>query len=138
MTEGLYQWVENIAFYMVFMTAALHLIPGDGYRKYLKFFTGLLLILLVLSPVLKIAGMEKTFREMFEKYTYEEELQRIEEKTKYLEEVSPEDYLPKAYGGNDEQSDGAHGEERGNDEQSDRTYEEESGDEKEGGGEHSE
>lgn len=138
MTEGLYQWVENIAFYMVFMTAALHLIPGDGYRKYLKFFTGLLLILLVLSPVLKIAGMEKTFREMFEKYTYEEELQRIEKKTKYLEEVSPEDYLPKAYGGNDEQSDGAHGEEPGNDEQSDRTYEEESGDEKEGGGEHSE
>ena len=124
MTEGLYQWVENIAFYMVFMTAALHLIPGDGYRKYLKFFTGLLLILLVLSPVLKIAGMEKTFREVFEKYTYEEELQRIEEKTKYLEEVSPEDYLPKAYGGNDEQSD--------------RTYEEENGDEKEGGGEHSE
>ena len=138
MTEGLYQWVENIAFYMVFMTAALHLIPGDGYRKYLKFFTGLLLILLVLSPVLKIAGMEKTFREVFEKYTYEEELQRIEEKTKYLEEVRPEDYLPKAYGGNDEQSDGAHGEERGNDEQSDRTYEEENGDEKEGGGEHSE
>ena len=38
MTEGLYQWVENIAFYMVLMTAALHLIPGDGYRKYLKFF----------------------------------------------------------------------------------------------------
>lgn len=138
MTEGLYQWVENIAFYMVFMTAALHLIPGDGYRKYLKFFTGLLLILLVLSPVLKIAGMEKTFREIFEKYTYEEELQRIEEKTKYLEEVSLEDYLPKAYGGNDEQSDRAHGEERGNDEQSDRTYEEESVDEKEGGGEHSE
>ena len=38
MTEGLYQWVENIAFYMVLMTAALHLIPGDGYRKYLKIF----------------------------------------------------------------------------------------------------
>ena len=110
MTEGLYQWVENIAFYMVFMTAALHLIPGDGYRKYLKFFTGLLLILLVLSPVLKIAGMEKNFREVFEKYTYEEELQRIEEKTKYLEEVSPEDYLPKAYGGNEKEGGGEHSE----------------------------
>ena len=27
MTEGLYQWVENIAFYMVLMTAALHFDP---------------------------------------------------------------------------------------------------------------
>ena len=57
---------ENIAFYMVLMTAALHLIPGDGYRKYLKFFTGLLLILLVISPLLKVAGMEKTFKEVFQ------------------------------------------------------------------------
>ena len=100
MTEGLYQWVENIAFYMVLMTAALHLIPGDGYRKYLKFFTGLLLILLVISPLLKVVGMEKTFEEVFQKHTYEEELRKIEEQTKYLKEICPEDYLPKDYGGN--------------------------------------
>lgn len=105
MTEGLYQWVENIAFYMVLMTAALHLIPGDGYRKYLKFFTGLLLILLVISPLLKVAGMEKTFEEVFQKHTYEEELRKIEEQTKYLKEICPEDYLPKDYGGNNPQQD---------------------------------
>lgn len=105
MTEGLYQWVENIAFYMVLMTAALHLIPGDGYRKYLKFFTGLLLILLVISPLLKVAGMEKTFEEVFQKHTYEEELRKIKEQTKYLKEICPEDYLPKDYGGNNPQQD---------------------------------
>ena len=93
MVEGLYQWIENIAFYMVFMTAALHLIPGDGYRKYLKFFTGMILILLVVSPVLKLAGLEQTFHEIFEKRTYEEVLREIEEETSYLKEIHPEDYL---------------------------------------------
>ena len=78
MFEYLYEWMKNIAFYMVLMTAALHLIPGDGYRKYLKFFTGLLLILLVISPLLKVAGMEKTFEEVFQKHTCEEVLRNIE------------------------------------------------------------
>lgn len=94
MTEGLYQWVENIAFYMVFMTAALHLIPGDGYRKYLKFFTGMILILLVISPVLRVVGMEQTFHEIFEERIYEEELRNIEKETSYLKEIQLEEYLP--------------------------------------------
>lgn len=94
MTEGLYQWVENIAFYMVFMTAALHLIPGDAYRKYLKFFTGMILILLVISPVLRVVGMEQTFHEIFEERIYEEELRNIEKETSYLKEIRLEEYLP--------------------------------------------
>ncbi len=102
MAEGLYQWVENIAFYMVFMTAALHLIPGDGYRKYLKFFTGMILILLVVSPVLKLAGLEQTFHERFEEHAYEEELRRIEKKTSYLREIKPEEYLSLERGGSEQ------------------------------------
>lgn len=94
MTEGLYQWVENIAFYMVFMTAALHLIPGDGYRKYLKFFTGMILILLVISPVLRVVGMEQTFHEIFEERIYEEKLRNIEKETSYLKKIQLEEYLP--------------------------------------------
>ena len=70
--------------------------------------------------------MEKTFEEVFQKHTYEEELRKIEEQTKYLKEICPEDYLPKDYGGNNPQQD--------------RMQEEESAEEreKEGGEEYSE
>ena len=40
--------------------------------------------MLVISPLLKVAGMEKTFEEVFQKHTYEEELRKIEEQTSTL------------------------------------------------------
>lgn len=52
----LYDWMYQITFYLVIFTAALQLLPSGNYIKYVKFFVGLVLILLVLSPVMKLLG----------------------------------------------------------------------------------
>lgn len=87
MLSYLYEWVQNIAYYMILVTVAVQVIPKSGYKKYIRFFTGLLLILLMCEPILKVAGMEDSFMELYQKTSYEQEIKEIEEKTKYLEDA---------------------------------------------------
>lgn len=75
MLDMVYSWMKNTAFYLVIMTAVLEVLPGNTYKKYVRFFTGLVLILLVLSPILKWTGTVDTFR--FE-YKQQEEKLRAE------------------------------------------------------------
>ena len=60
MFEYLYQWMENLAFYMVMITAVMHIIPDKGYQRYLRFFTGLVLIIMLAAPIVKLLGMESS------------------------------------------------------------------------------
>ena len=41
------EWIQNIAVYLIISAAILHAVPENGYRKYIRFFTGLVLILLL-------------------------------------------------------------------------------------------
>ena len=44
MVQECYDWVWKLAGYLIFMTAVLQLVPGEKDRKYIHFFTGLVLI----------------------------------------------------------------------------------------------
>lgn len=89
MLDMVYSWMKNTAFYLVIMTAVLEVLPGNTYKKYVRFFTGLVLILLVLSPVLKWTGTVDTFRFEYkqreEKFRAEMERQRKTFETENLE-----------------------------------------------------
>lgn len=58
MFDYIYEWIQNVAFYLVLVTAVLHVVPNQSYRKYIRFFTGLVLILMIMTPVLKLFGTE--------------------------------------------------------------------------------
>lgn len=62
MIDKIYEWVKNLSFYLVLVTALLQMLPDSDYRKYIRFFTGLVLIALLLTSVLKTlhAGDLKT------------------------------------------------------------------------------
>ena len=44
MTEMIYGWMKNLAFFFIFMTAVLNCLPDNRYRKYVRFFLGMLVI----------------------------------------------------------------------------------------------
>ena len=79
----LYDWRYQITFYLVIFTAALQLLPSGNYRKYVRFFVGLVLILLVISPVLKLSGTGDLSQMLSEK---EQEVADFEE-TLHLKNV---------------------------------------------------
>lgn len=84
----LYEWIENIAVYMVIITVAMQMVPNNSYKKYIRFFTGLILIILMSGPILKIFGMEQELEEFYKSAEYEQKVKEIERATKYLEDFS--------------------------------------------------
>ena len=73
MLEYIYLWMKNIAFYLVIIVAVMQMVPGENYKKYIQFFTGMILILMLTEPISKIFGMTK-----LQSDTYREETARIE------------------------------------------------------------
>lgn len=93
MFEYLYQWMENLAFYMVMITAVMHIIPDKGYQRYLRLFTGLVLIIMLAAPIVKLLGMESSWENLYENDEYLTQIEKIENSTDYLETINPEEYL---------------------------------------------
>ena len=60
MKAFLYGWIRDIAFYTILMTVVLHLLPEESQKKYVRFFMGIVLMLVVLSPLLSAAGLSDT------------------------------------------------------------------------------
>lgn len=87
MFEYLYQWLENISFYLVIITVAMNAVPNNKYKKYIQFFSGLILVLMMSAPIFKVFGMEKEFEVFYENAEYQQKIEEIEEATKYLEDV---------------------------------------------------
>lgn len=88
----LYEWMQSLAYYMVLMTAVLHVIPNKEYKKYIQFYMGLVIVLILCTPILKVLGLESSFAEIYDANTYEIQLEEIEEMTAYLNEIDLEEY----------------------------------------------
>ena len=68
----LYQWVQNLAYCLILMTAVQHILPGESYRNYIRFFSGLIMVLMLITPILDLFGMKG---EVWQMYRREDALQ---------------------------------------------------------------
>ena len=97
MVESIYTWMKDIVFYLIIVTAVLEVLPGGNYQKYIRFFTGLVLMLLLLTPVLNLAGAKELFIELYHGYELEQHKREIEEQEKYFEDFDLFEFLPEEY-----------------------------------------
>ena len=58
MTDGIYSWIQNVACFFILLTAVMNFLPDNSYKKYVQFYMGMLLILVILSPVFRFTGLE--------------------------------------------------------------------------------
>ena len=86
MIAFIYEWMENIAFYLVILVAIMQMIPKNSYQKYIRFFAGMILILMLVGPVLKLFGMTE-----LQNTEYQNALQEIEDATGYMERIIREE-----------------------------------------------
>ena len=93
MLEEIYGWIQNISVYLIVMAAVMHAIPGKDYGKYIRFFSGLVLILMLSSPLLRLAVMEGTFRTLYKGKEYEMERREIERAEELYEQSGIFDFL---------------------------------------------
>lgn len=71
------QWIQKMISYLLVMSAVLHVIPGKDYEKYIRFFCGVVLILLVLSPAAAWKGMK--LEQIYQSESYLEYKRQIEQ-----------------------------------------------------------
>ena len=81
MIAFIYEWMENLAFYLVILVAVMQMIPNKTYQKYIRFFAGLILILMLSTPLLRIFGMLEV-----QSSAYQEAMREIKEGTQHIEE----------------------------------------------------
>ena len=81
-----YQWLQNIAFYLILITAIIQIIPNHSYKKYIRFFTGLILIVMLSEPIMKAIGMQTTFSELYHNASYQQKIREMS-----LEDVGKEE-----------------------------------------------
>jgi stage III sporulation protein AF len=81
MIGEIYQWVKNIAFYMILITAVMNIIPNNNYKKYINLFTGMVMIILVLAPISGLLGINTRFDTNFIKNMYSQQLSTMKSDT---------------------------------------------------------
>lgn len=96
MLDAAYEWIKNLAFYLVIMTAVLEVLPGDTYRKYIRFFTGLVMILLAVTPILKLTGSYGQFQAKYKGKEQEFQME-TERQRRRFEEADICDFLSEEY-----------------------------------------
>lgn len=102
MKELLFGWIQDIAFYTLLMVVVLHVLPEKNQRKYLQFFMGIVLMILVISPFLTALGLEQQLDETYARQTYDRELQEFLRKQEAIEEEYQKHLEEKLYEARDE------------------------------------
>ena len=83
----LYDWIRQIAYVMVLISVLMQLAAGKQYQKYIRLYTGIVLILFMLAPVFRIFGTDTAeFMTEAEK-KYAEMVEQIETKAEEFEEA---------------------------------------------------
>ncbi len=84
MAAGLYEWIRTLTYFFILVTAILQVLPDSGYRRYIRFFTGLVLVCLMLTPILHFFGQESPVLEFFQSKEYEQKMAELEERAEEL------------------------------------------------------
>lgn len=82
----IYDWLKNLSVYILLITMVVNVLPNEEYKKYIRFFCGLILIMILVMPILQIGNMKSDFEEIFHSIEYKNMLNELEEASRGLEE----------------------------------------------------
>lgn len=88
-------WIKSIAFYLILITVILNILPNNNYKKYVKVFTGMILVILVISPFSKLLNLDDKFDYFFESKQFSQELNEMRVSLVHAEEGSYDAMLSK-------------------------------------------
>ena len=86
MLQNIYRWMQNLAVYMILVTAFLQALPENNYRKYVRFFCGLLLVVLLMQPLFNLAGVAGKMTGFYKTAEYEQMVKELENAADLLKE----------------------------------------------------
>lgn len=88
MFDYIYEWLRNLTTYTLLVAVVMQLIPNEDYRKYIRFFCGMVLIVLLISPLLQLIGIQEEFEQIYHSKEYERIVRELEEAGNMAGEVT--------------------------------------------------
>lgn len=75
MKAAIYEWIRNIVFYQLLISIVMNLLPDDVYKKYIRFFLGMLFLVIVMQPVFHVLDLSENMDISYYKKQWENELE---------------------------------------------------------------
>ena len=85
--DAILKWIGDVAVYLILVTLILQVIPKK-FRKYISFFTGMLLIMLVISPITGLFGADAALVDYFKLEDMKQAVSDMEDMIRFTENVS--------------------------------------------------
>ena len=99
MTEMIYGWMKNLACFFIFMTAVLNCLPESKYRKYVRFFLGMLVIIVLGGPLTELLHLDQALADAVSRGLLEGDAEGLEDRMELggFQEDVQEEYLLRGY-----------------------------------------
>ncbi|MDO5539472.1 MAG: stage III sporulation protein AF [Eubacteriales bacterium] len=85
--EQVYSWVKNVMVGLCLMELFSHLVRREDYRRYIRFFGGIIVLVMIISPVLQLFSGTDLFDEALQRAMLQEEAINIELANQTLAEL---------------------------------------------------
>lgn len=76
--EQVYSWVKNVMVGLCLMELFSHLVRKEDYRRYIRFFGGMIILMMMISPVFQLFSGTDIFDEALKKAMLQEEAVNME------------------------------------------------------------
>ncbi len=75
----IYEWICSLISYMILMTMITNLLPDHKYEKYLRLFSGVVFLLLVISPFTNLTGTAAQMAAAFEQIAFQTDVEAMKQ-----------------------------------------------------------
>lgn len=82
----IYEWIRNIVIYMILNTLILNVFGDSNYKKYIQLVTGMILVVIVISPVIKFLRVSDRVEDLFHAQVYAVDVSDFKSQLKTMEE----------------------------------------------------
>ena len=84
--DALLGWIRNLLLVYFLLMIVLHFSAGKSYQKFIRFFMGLVLVLLLLGPFLRIFDRDDTLKNEISYETFRQNVEVAQLDFAYMEE----------------------------------------------------
>lgn len=81
-------WAKNIIYFILFVKLITSLLPKGKMERYIKLFTGILLIIILLKPILELKGIEKKLKDYMIDIEKEQQIHSLNSQSISYEDIN--------------------------------------------------
>ncbi len=82
----IYEWVRNIVIYLILNTIIMNLLGSSSYKKYISIVSGMILLLIVVSPFLRLFKMDDILDYYLNTNIYQADVSDFQNELKLMED----------------------------------------------------